>query len=157
MSPDGFAAFMDVPPVRLHLSLKWWSWPGRRRLGRLVAKQSGNVVVLSAPEPFSAWRDVSGFSCGKLTPDHWLKMRALANQQKGFTAVPVVHEAGRVAGYYGLAPIAMAPAAMPRSIRTDQPPDPVPCLLPGQLATDARRAGAGDRDRFGQARARTLR
>lgn len=55
----------------------------------------------------------------------------------------VVHEAGRVVGYYGLAPTAVVPAAMPRSIRTGQPPDPVPCLLLGQLATDARWAGQG--------------
>jgi GNAT superfamily N-acetyltransferase len=32
---------------------------------------------------------------------------------------------------------------MPRSIRTGQPPDPVPCLLLGQLATDRAWAGKG--------------
>ncbi|MFK4808800.1 GNAT family N-acetyltransferase [Devosia sp. ZW T5_3] len=32
---------------------------------------------------------------------------------------------------------------MPRSIRTGQPPDPVPCLLLGQLATDTAWAGRG--------------
>lgn len=32
---------------------------------------------------------------------------------------------------------------MPRSIRTGQPPDPVPCLLLGQLATDSSWAGQG--------------
>jgi len=55
----------------------------------------------------------------------------------------VVHAAGRVVGYYGLAPTAVAPAAMPRSIKTGQPPNPVPCLLLGQLATDQRWAGQG--------------
>lgn len=75
--------------------------------------------------------------------DHWLKARALSNQQKGFTAVLVVHEAGRVVGYYGLAPTAVVPAVLPRSIRTGQPPDPVPCLLLGQLATDTGWAGQG--------------
>jgi len=34
-------------------------------------------------------------------------------------------------------------AAWPRSIRTGQPPNPVPCLLLGQLATDAAWAGRG--------------
>lgn len=48
----------------------------------------------------------------------------------------VVHERGRVVGYYGLAPTAVVPGALPRSIRTGQPPDPVPCLLLGQLAVD---------------------
>lgn len=75
--------------------------------------------------------------------DQWLKRRALSNQQKGFTAVIVVHDEGRVVGYYGLAPTAVAPSVLPRSIRTGQPPDLVPCLLLGQLATDLDWAGKG--------------
>jgi GNAT superfamily N-acetyltransferase len=100
-------------------------------------------VSLSAPELLTARHDVSGFSCGKPPLDHWLKSRALSNQQKGFTAVLVVHEAGRVIGYYGLAPTSVVPDRLPRSIRTGQPPDPVPCLLLGQLATDTQWAGRG--------------
>ena len=99
--------------------------------------------MLSAPEPLTAAHDVSKFTCGKPALDHWLKTRALSNQEKGFTAVLVVHEAGRVVGYYGLAPTAVVPGALPRSIRTGRPPDPVPCLLLGQLATDIAWAGRG--------------
>ena len=98
---------------------------------------------LSAPELLNAGHDVTLFSCGKPSLDHWLKTRALANQQKGFTVVMVVHVAGRVAGYYGLAPTAIVPAALPRSIRTGQPPNPVPCILLGQLATDLAWVGRG--------------
>ena len=75
--------------------------------------------------------------------DHWLKTRALSNQDKGFTVVMVVHDAVRVVGYYGLAPTAVLPAALPRSIKTGQPPNPVPCLLLGQLATDREWSGHG--------------
>lgn len=100
-------------------------------------------MVLSAPEPLTAAHAVSEFDCGKPTLDHWLKTRALSNQDKGFTAVLVVHESGRVVGYYGLAPTAVIPSVLPRSIRTGQPPDPVPCLLLGQLATDSAWAGRG--------------
>lgn len=100
-------------------------------------------MALSAPEPLTAAHDVSEFTCGKPTLDHWLKTRALSNQEKGFTAVLVVHEASRVVGYYGLAPTAVVPNGMPRSIRTGQPPDPVPCLLLGQLAADTGWAGRG--------------
>jgi len=61
-------------------------------------------VPLSSPELFASHHDVSEFSCGKPALDHWLQNRALSNQTKGFTAVMVVHEAGRVVGFYGLAP-----------------------------------------------------
>lgn len=100
-------------------------------------------MLLSAPEPLAASHDVSEFSCGYSTLDNWLKTRALSNQQKGFTAVMVVHQEGQVVGYYGLAPTAVVPSLLPRSIRTGQPPDPVPCLLLGQLATDLQWAGRG--------------
>jgi GNAT superfamily N-acetyltransferase len=100
-------------------------------------------MSLSPPELLTDAHDVSQFSCGKPSLDHWLKTRALANQRKGFTVVMVVHEAMRVVGYYGLAPTAVVPSSMPRSIRTGQPPDPVPCLLLGQLATDTAWAGKG--------------
>lgn len=99
--------------------------------------------MLSAPEPLTADHDVAGFACGAPALDSWLKTRALSNQEKGFTAVMVVHQAGQVVGYYGLAPTSVLPASLPRSIRTGQPPDPVPCLLLGQLATDRRWAGRG--------------
>jgi GNAT superfamily N-acetyltransferase len=100
-------------------------------------------VVISGPEPLTANHDISTFSCGKPSLDRWLQTRALSNQEKGFTAVLVVHEAHRVVGYYGLAPTAVVPAILPRSIRTGQPPDPVPCLLLGQLATDRNWIGKG--------------
>ena len=100
-------------------------------------------MALSSPEPLTVEHEVSEFTCGKPTLDRWLKTRALFNQEKGFTAVMVVHEAGRVVGYYGLAPTAIVPSVLPRAIRTGQPPDPVPCLLLGQLATDISWAGRG--------------
>jgi GNAT superfamily N-acetyltransferase len=100
-------------------------------------------LAISAPEPLTAAHDLAAFSCGKPSLDRWLKTRALSNQQKGFTAVLVVHEANRVIGYYGLAPTAIVPSIRSRSIRTGQPPDPVPCLLLGQLATDQNWIGKG--------------
>jgi GNAT superfamily N-acetyltransferase len=101
------------------------------------------TLALSAPEPLTAAHDLSQFSCGKPTLDHWLKTRALSNQEKSFTAVLVVHDQQRVVGYYGLAPTAVVPGVLPRAVRTGQPPDPMPCLLLGQLATDEAWAGRG--------------
>ncbi len=100
-------------------------------------------MAILGPEPLTAAHDLSEFSCGKPSLDRWLQTRALSNQEKGFTAVLVVHEANRVIGYYGLAPTAVIPSTLPRAIRTGQPPDPVPCLLLGQLATDRNWTGKG--------------
>jgi GNAT superfamily N-acetyltransferase len=100
-------------------------------------------LAISNPEPLTPAHRLDEFSCGKPSLNRWLKTRALSNQEKGFTAVIVVHEANRVVGYYGLAPTAIVPSRLPRSIRTGQPPDPVPCLLLAQLATDQGWIGKG--------------
>ncbi|WP_144908136.1 GNAT family N-acetyltransferase [Novosphingobium taihuense] len=100
-------------------------------------------MSLSPPELLNPAHEVDDFDCGKPSLNHWLKTRALANQERGFTAVLVVHEAMRVIGYYGLAPTSVIPGILPRPIRTGQPPDPVPCLLLGQLACDLAWAGQG--------------
>lgn len=100
-------------------------------------------MALSAPETLAAHHDENAFSCGKPALDDWLKKRARSNQRKGFTSVAVVHDQGHIVGYYGLAPTAVAPATLPRAIRTGQPPDPLPCLLLGQLAVDKGWEGRG--------------
>lgn len=93
-------------------------------------------MPLSSPAPLAPSHDVSRFACGHATLNAWLKGYAPRNQQRDFTRVVVVHDALRVAGYYGVAPSAVVASAMPRAIRTGQPPDPVPCVLLGQLAVD---------------------
>ena len=100
-------------------------------------------MTVSAPEALSELHDVSDFDCGKPALNVWLKSRALRNTRENFTAVRVVHDNMKVVGFYGLAPTAVAPAFLPRSIRTGQPPDPVPCILLGQLAVDQRYARQG--------------
>jgi GNAT superfamily N-acetyltransferase len=100
-------------------------------------------VAVSAPEPLSARHVLADFDCGSPALDTWLRTRALANSERGFTAVTVVHVDLTVVGYYGLAPTAVIPVVMPRAIRTGQPPSPVPCLLLGQLAVDRRWTGQG--------------
>lgn len=100
-------------------------------------------MALSAPELLSAGHDTAPFDCGQPSLDAWLKERALGNRDRGFTVVIVVHEQGCVVGYYGLAPTGVETRAVPRRIRTGQPPDPVPCLLLGQLAVDRRYQARG--------------
>ncbi|ABC22449.1 hypothetical protein Rru_A1649 [Rhodospirillum rubrum ATCC 11170] len=53
----------------------------------------------------------------------------------------VVHDAQRVIGYYGVAPTAVVSTVPPRSIKTGQPPNPIPCLLLGQEAAGLEAAG----------------
>ena len=100
-------------------------------------------MAISAPEVLTPDHDLAGFDGGKPALNAWLKTRALANQRNGFTVVVVVHDERRVVGYYGLSPSAVEPALLPRKVRTGQPPNPVPCLLLGQLATDLGHAGRG--------------
>lgn len=100
-------------------------------------------MPLSYPEPLSAAHRLADFSCGKPALDRWLQTHALSNQQKGFTAVIVIRADGQVVGYCGLAPTSVHASALPRAIRTGQAPEPVPCLLLGQLAIDQRWSGQG--------------
>jgi GNAT superfamily N-acetyltransferase len=100
-------------------------------------------LPISPPEVLTADHDLTNFDCGKPALNAWLKIRALANQRNGFTVVAVVHDEHRIVGYYGLSPTAVEPAVLPRKIRTGQPPNPIPCLLLGQLAMDLAYAGRG--------------
>jgi GNAT superfamily N-acetyltransferase len=110
-----------------------------RRLRASLSAIRQRHSAISGPEVLTAAHDVADFSCGKPSLDRWLKTRALSNQQKGFTAVLVVHEANRVIGYHGLAPTAIVP-------HSDRPAArPCRCLLLGQLATDQNWIGKGIR------------
>jgi GNAT superfamily N-acetyltransferase len=99
--------------------------------------------MIAPPEPLHAGHDLSAFDCGKPALNDWLRTYALANQAKGFTRVMVVRTGARVIGFYGLAPTAVPPAILSRKVRTGRPPDPVPCILFGQLAVDRAYAGQG--------------
>jgi GNAT superfamily N-acetyltransferase len=99
--------------------------------------------MITRPEPLTADHDLSPFDCGKPALNEWLRTYALGNQAKGFTRVMVVGEGKRVIGFYGLAPTAVPPALLSRALRTGRPPDPVPCILFGQLAVDRAYTGRG--------------
>ena len=94
-------------------------------------------------EPINEHHLVENFDCGRPLLNDWLIQRALSNHRKGFTSVVVAHEQYKVIGYYGLSPTAVYAATLPRSIRTGQPPDPLPCILLGRLAVDLSQQGQG--------------
>lgn len=100
-------------------------------------------MALSDIELLEDRHRLDGFGCGKPALDAWLINFARSNQARGFTRVLVMHDDGAVVGYYGLAPTVIQPGVVPRNIRTGRPPDPIPCLLIGQLAVDRRHMGQG--------------
>lgn len=100
-------------------------------------------MAISAPELLNADHDIAGFDCGKPSLNAWLQNHALTNQVKGFTVVIVVHDDGRVVGFYGLAPTAVEPLLAPRNVRTGRSPNLLPCLLLGQLGIDLAYQGQG--------------
>lgn len=99
--------------------------------------------MLSGPELLDETHRLDAFDCGKPALNAWLTGFTRSNQTRGFTRVLVVHDEKAVVGYYGLAPSIIQPNSAPRAIRTGRPPDPIPCLLIGQLAVDQRYAGQG--------------
>ena len=99
--------------------------------------------MISRPEPLTIDHNLSAFDCGKPALNEWLRTYASSNQAKGFTRVMVTCDGNRVIGFYGLAPTAVPPALLSRSLRTGRPPDPVPCILFGQLAVDHGYSGKG--------------
>jgi GNAT superfamily N-acetyltransferase len=99
--------------------------------------------MISFPEPLNGDHDLSDFECGKSALIEWLRAYALANQATGFTRVIVIHDEKRLFGFCGLAPTAVPPSIPSRKVRTGRPPDPIPCILFGQLAVDSSYGGKG--------------
>jgi GNAT superfamily N-acetyltransferase len=100
-------------------------------------------VIQSEPVLLESSHDIAKFDCGKAALNDWLRTYAVANQEAGFTRVVVVHSDMRVVGFYGLAPTGVPPNLLSRKVQTGRPPDPVPCILLGQLAVDKDWIGRG--------------
>ena len=99
--------------------------------------------MIAAPELLTDDHDVSEFDCSKPMLDEWLRRHAHSNQRNDFTRVFVIGEGKRVIGYCGLAPTSVPPPLLSRGIRTGRPPNPVPCILIGQLAVHREYKGRG--------------
>lgn len=96
---------------------------------------------LHAPEPLSPDHQVNSFACGESVLDEWLKRLALGNQSSGASRTFFVATTEReVMGYYALAAGAVTHQDATRSIRQNMP-DPVPVMVLGRLAVDARAQG----------------
>lgn len=93
---------------------------------------------LRPPAPLTADHQLSEFACGEPVLDHWLRRRALPNQLAGASRTFVVADAERrVHGYYALAAGAVSRQSASPALRRNMP-DPLPVLVLGRLAVDAR-------------------
>jgi GNAT superfamily N-acetyltransferase len=102
-------------------------------------------VAFTRPTVLDARHRVESFKCGVRSLDDWLHRHALQSQRSGGSRVFVTTATGagtEVVGYYALAAGAALPKEAPaRLIRGLAAGQPVPVVLLGRLAVDARFQG----------------
>jgi GNAT superfamily N-acetyltransferase len=96
----------------------------------------------TAPAHIEEHHDLTAFDCGQPELNEWLRRQALKNEASGASRTYVTCVEGRVVGYYALATGAAARAAATGKVRR-QMPDPIPVMIIGRLAVDARYQGRG--------------
>lgn len=96
------------------------------------------------PVPLTSWHDRDDFDSGNATLDSWLRDRANRNELSGAsrTFVTNVIDDPAVVGFYTLAASSVTLDLAPGSVRRNMP-DPIPVILLGRLAIDARHQGLG--------------
>jgi GNAT superfamily N-acetyltransferase len=97
---------------------------------------------LSPPQPISSEHHTASFSCTHDELNNWLKRRALSNSLTGASRTYVVCAGQAVVAYYALAAGSIATVSAPGRIRRNMP-DPIPVIVLGRLAVDAKWAGKG--------------
>lgn len=98
--------------------------------------------ALQAPVPLADRHDVEAFASGAPTLDAWIRRKARANQASGASRTYVLCRGDRVVGFYALAAGSVSHDFSPRKLRRNMP-DPVPVIVLGRLAVDAREQGNG--------------
>lgn len=99
-------------------------------------------AVLLAPVPLEDHHQVEDFVSGAPTLDAWIRRKARANQASGASRTYVLFRGDRVVGFYALAAGSVSHDRSPRKLRQNMP-DPVPVIVLGRLAIDAREQGNG--------------
>lgn len=97
---------------------------------------------LLAPVPLEGHHQVEDFASGAPTLDAWIRRKARANQASGASRTYVLCRGDRVVGFYALAAGSVSHDLSPRKLRQNMP-DPVPVIVLGRLAIDAREQGNG--------------
>lgn len=92
---------------------------------------------LSAPIPYLAEHDVTGFSCGEISLDHWIRSTAARNESNDASRTFVVCDGPAVVAYYALAAGSIDRTFVPKSLQRNMP-NPLPVVVLGRLAVDSR-------------------
>lgn len=98
-------------------------------------------MTLSAPAPLTTDCDVADFDCGVSALNHWLKHRAIKNENR-FSRTYVVRDGSRVVAYFCISAGAIERMAAPGKVRRNAP-DTIPISMLGRLAVDRDYAGRG--------------
>lgn len=101
------------------------------------------VPRLTTPQTLNDGHVLDRFDCGREAMNHWLRTHALANQKADYTKVMVVAHDREVVGYYGLSLSSVQREDVPKKLRSHPAPNPIPCLLLGQLAVHRQWHGKG--------------
>ena len=97
-------------------------------------------LSLQPPVPLTSTHLVTDFDCGVDSLNEWLGKRAWKNQAIGVSRTFVVTNGEIVIGYYCLSSAAIDRIELPKAKQRNMP-DPIPAVLIGRLAVDARYQG----------------
>lgn len=103
----------------------------------------GNLIP-QQPRPLQPTDNTDDFDSGEESLNRYLSARALANHVADLARCYVCVDAGtgRILGYYTLSAVAIERAELPGKVRRNSP-NPVPAVLLGRLAIDAKAQGFG--------------
>ena len=96
------------------------------------------------PRPIEATDNTTDFDSGEESLDRYLADRALTNHlaDLGRCYVCIDGDTEKVLGYYTLSAVAVEHADLPGRVRRNEP-NPVPAVLMGRLAIEAKAQGTG--------------
>jgi len=99
-------------------------------------------VGIGAPELLASQHIIADFQCSEPSLDEWLKRKALKNQTIGASRTFIICESDskQVIGFYALATGSVQRQTVPGALRRNMP-EPIPALVLGRLAVDARHHG----------------
>jgi GNAT superfamily N-acetyltransferase len=98
---------------------------------------------LSGPVGLTAAHDLTGFDCGVVELNDFLRKYALSGIGGGSTRTYVALRGNRVVAYYSLAYGAVTHDEAPERIRKGLPRHPIPVMLLARLAVDLSEQGKG--------------